>query len=311
MDDSPSKPRQLRPLALYLNPNATSSQAVATSSTYGSCIARLSPPMICANDERWYALCSSWIPQNATFTRLWPWRIEPLALSPPPAAVFSMISSKNQCLVLGTALLAMLATCANVSHLPIPRGHDGSQKTSEKRYRRILPWLGALYAMYIIDRSNLGLARIAGMEQDLQLRVSSRYSLVSGVYFIPNIVLLAAFYVFSSAMTACGAPMAYISSRLNGKLGVPGWSWIFILEGTLTMVLGLIGWMFQPGTPDHNQFLSKEHSQLILERIELDRNDSAQGSSSKMKLLSPLLDWKLWAFGWMYFCATVPGFAIG
>jgi hypothetical protein len=63
------------------------------------------------------------------------------------------------------------------------------------------------------------------------------------------------------------------------------------------MVLGLIGWMFQPGTPDHNQFLSKEHSQLILERIELDRNDSAQGSSSKMKLLSPLLDWKLWAFG--------------
>ncbi|KAE9411613.1 MFS general substrate transporter [Gymnopus androsaceus JB14] len=54
---------------------------------------------------------------------------------------------------------------------------------------RMLPILGLLYSLALIDRTNLGVARIAGMGEDLELSVGSRYSLVSCVYFVPYILL--------------------------------------------------------------------------------------------------------------------------
>ncbi|KAH8814779.1 high-affinity nicotinic acid transporter [Flagelloscypha sp. PMI_526] len=54
---------------------------------------------------------------------------------------------------------------------------------------RILPLMSLLYAFALIDRTNLGLARVAGMAKDLELTIGSRYSLISCVYFIPYILL--------------------------------------------------------------------------------------------------------------------------
>lgn len=41
----------------------------------------------------------------------------------------------------------------------------------------MLPLLGLLYAVALIDRTNLGIARIAGMEQDLVRRIVSLFFL--------------------------------------------------------------------------------------------------------------------------------------
>ncbi|PPQ64941.1 hypothetical protein CVT26_015661 [Gymnopilus dilepis] len=54
---------------------------------------------------------------------------------------------------------------------------------------RVLPLLGTLSALSLIDRSNLGLARTVGMDHDLHLNIGSRYSVVSCIYFVPYIVL--------------------------------------------------------------------------------------------------------------------------
>lgn len=48
-----------------------------------------------------------------------------------------------------------------------------------------------LYALAIIDRSNMGVARLAGMGKDLELIAGARYSIVSCIYFIPYILLFA------------------------------------------------------------------------------------------------------------------------
>jgi hypothetical protein len=76
----------------------------------------------------------------------------------------------------------------------------------------MLPLLGVLSALSLIDRSNLGLARTAGMDHDLvsiefmkccssrhrvdcinvrfqHLGVGARYSIVSSIYFIPYVLL--------------------------------------------------------------------------------------------------------------------------
>ncbi|KAH8658784.1 major facilitator superfamily domain-containing protein [Tricladium varicosporioides] len=62
-------------------------------------------------------------------------------------------------------------------------------KVSEKRLIRkadirILPILGVLYTICLIDRSNISVARISGLDEDLRLTVGSRASIVLLVFFI-------------------------------------------------------------------------------------------------------------------------------
>ncbi|PPQ68482.1 hypothetical protein CVT25_008408 [Psilocybe cyanescens] len=53
---------------------------------------------------------------------------------------------------------------------------------------RMLPLLGLVYSVALVDRTNLGVARTAGMQEDLRLDVGERYSLASMVYFFPYIL---------------------------------------------------------------------------------------------------------------------------
>ncbi|KAH8809657.1 high-affinity nicotinic acid transporter [Flagelloscypha sp. PMI_526] len=54
---------------------------------------------------------------------------------------------------------------------------------------RTLPIMSLLYAVALIDRTNMGIARVAGMGSDLKLNVGDRYSIASCVYFVPYIIL--------------------------------------------------------------------------------------------------------------------------
>lgn len=53
---------------------------------------------------------------------------------------------------------------------------------------RLLIILGAVYAISLIDRTNISVARVAGMGRDLQLTVGTRYSTITAVFFAPYIV---------------------------------------------------------------------------------------------------------------------------
>ncbi|EFR00233.1 hypothetical protein MGYG_03236 [Nannizzia gypsea CBS 118893] len=53
---------------------------------------------------------------------------------------------------------------------------------------RLLPIIGALYAISLIDRTNISSARIAGLNQELKLYIGSRYSIALLVFFIPYFI---------------------------------------------------------------------------------------------------------------------------
>jgi len=50
---------------------------------------------------------------------------------------------------------------------------------------RLLPVLGALYAIALVDRVNISNARVAGMDQDLGLRIGNRYTIALVMFFPP------------------------------------------------------------------------------------------------------------------------------
>ncbi|KAF4978624.1 hypothetical protein FZEAL_5027 [Fusarium zealandicum] len=54
---------------------------------------------------------------------------------------------------------------------------------------RLLPILGVMYSISLIDRTNLGLALVAGMQEDLVLAVGSRYTIIVMVFFVTYVLL--------------------------------------------------------------------------------------------------------------------------
>ncbi|KAG5718617.1 hypothetical protein E4T56_gene16579 [Termitomyces sp. T112] len=250
---------------------------------------------------------------------------------------------------------------------------------------RILPLLGLIFSVAVVDRINTGVARIAGMEKDLRLDIGNRYSIVACIYFIPYILLqlpsnmvlrklgartwvsvcviawgaaqlgmgfvpqwgylvlcrtllgvfeagllpalvfvistwykrdevqkrMAAFYLCSIFMGGFSPIFGYALTLIAPRGGLNGWQWIFIIEGIITIFVGLITYIFFPDFPDNNRFLSPEQTKLVLDRVEQDRGDSIPDQMTREKLRRHMSDWTMWAFALMMLCATVPAYAIG
>lgn len=45
---------------------------------------------------------------------------------------------------------------------------------------------------------------------------------------------------------------------MKGLGGLNGWQWIFAIEGMITIVLGILTWLFVPDFPDKSRFLNEE-----------------------------------------------------
>lgn len=70
---------------------------------------------------------------------------------------------------------------------------SNGQEISEKRILRkidfrLLPLVVALHAVSLVDRTNISVARISGMDDDLKLEVGERVSIVTSTFFIGYIL---------------------------------------------------------------------------------------------------------------------------
>ena len=81
----------------------------------------------------------------------------------------------------------------------------------------------------------------------------------------------------------------------DGIGGKPGWAWIFILEGLLTVLAGFASFWIIQDFPDTAKFLTEEERTLVIRRLQQDDQFSAAGESLKLKYIwQSLLDWKTW-----------------
>jgi len=49
---------------------------------------------------------------------------------------------------------------------------------------------------------------------------------------------------------------------LSGKGGLNGWQWIFIIEGVITILLGIGTWLYIPDFPDKATFVNEEQRKV-------------------------------------------------
>jgi sugar phosphate permease len=231
---------------------------------------------------------------------------------------------------------------------------------------RLLPFLALLYLLSFLDRTNIGNARLAGLEKSLHMK-GLDYNIALAIFFpfyvlaeipsnmmmkrsrpslwIPFIMvcwaicttllgvvknyhsLLAVrsvlgfaegglfpgvtFYItcwyrrhecglrlaiFFSAATAAGAFGGLLARgivEMNGLGGLPGWAWIFILEGLLTFVVAVVAFFYMNDYPQTAKFLNEDEKREISLRLEDDRGSLADEYSSKF-FVHAIKDWKIW-----------------
>lgn len=94
-------------------------------------------------------------------------------------------------------------------------------------------------------------------------------------------------------------------NHLNGVAGLAGWRWMYIVQGLITCVLGLVTYWWMVDFPENAQrsffFLSDQEERVATRRIQDDRADVIPEPFSWGTLLANFKDPKIYGFAVMFF----------
>ncbi|TGO38294.1 hypothetical protein BHYA_0078g00470 [Botrytis hyacinthi] len=259
----------------------------------------------------------------------------------------------------------VVASAAIHSNLPVdPDAHlsDAERKAIDRRLvwkldLYLIPWLCILYLLAFLDRTNIGNAKIDGLQKDLHKMSTGKYNASLSIFFVsysifepltnvllkrlrPSIFIpiimtiwgvamlsmgyvknwsglmaarwflgmaeaglypgvnyfLSCWYkrdefgvraaIFFSAAAfsgSFGGLLAAAITNLDGLGGRPGWAWIFIIEGVITVGFGLLSFFFVHDFPDTATFLSEQDRARVIRRLKMDKQSSAEHEEFKME----------------------------
>ncbi|CEJ62801.1 hypothetical protein PMG11_11288 [Penicillium brasilianum] len=125
------------------------------------------------------------------------------------------------------------------------------------------------------------------------------------------------FYLIGVLGSAASGVLALGFSRMDELANYSGWRWIFIMEGILTCLIGLLGYVFMVSFPSQchqvRWFLTPQESAYILRRLDRDRGDAdVEGEKFNWRaFLSAGLEFKVWGFALAFLCSTMQAYSIG
>jgi ACS family tartrate transporter-like MFS transporter len=83
---------------------------------------------------------------------------------------------------------------------------------------------------------------------------------------------------------------------LNGRFGLAGWQWLFLVEGIPAVILGVVFLFVLPDSPAVATFLSPAERTWILDRIEAESAETAHSSHSVAQALKDPRVWQIGLF---------------
>ena len=94
------------------------------------------------------------------------------------------------------------------------------------------------------------------------------------------------------------------SLKRSGGSNDSTYRWIFIMEGLITIIVGILGFIFMVDFPENAHkawgFLTEKETAFIVRRINRDRDDGEPEKFAWRKYLKPAKDLKVWAFAMLF-----------
>ncbi|SCU81084.1 LAME_0B05600g1_1 [Lachancea meyersii CBS 8951] len=134
--------------------------------------------------------------------------------------------------------------------------------------------------------------------------------LFGSFYKHDEMVRRSAFYYlgqYAGIMSAGGIQSA-VYAALNGRGGLSGWRWNFIVDGIISVVVGIIGYYSLPGDPYNCYSIFLTDDEIRLARKRLDENNTEKSDFStkifdKKVWIRIFSDWKIYVLTlWNIFC---------
>lgn len=114
---------------------------------------------------------------------------------------------------------------------------------------------------------------------------------------------------------ACNGVGSFVGALISYGMGhvqvarIPNWSWIFILNGVITIVFGFIFLVFCPESPESYRGFTPREREIVLERV---RGNKSSLHSRTWKwyqfkeAVCPWIDPQGWAYFVIVLCMTIP-----
>lgn len=104
---------------------------------------------------------------------------------------------------------------------------------------------------------------------------------------------------------AFGGLFAYAVQLMGKRRGLEPWRWLFIVEACVTVIVGGIGWLILPDTPETAWFLSEEEKETMRARLQREAMYRGGDESNKEWIKPALKDPFVYLVGLAFFTSSV------
>jgi MFS transporter, ACS family, tartrate transporter len=118
---------------------------------------------------------------------------------------------------------------------------------------------------------------------------------------------IAAFMTATLVAGVVGGPISGALLSLDGRAGIAGWQWLFLVEGVPAIVLGFVVLRVLTEHPSDAAWLTVDERAALLASLEADRGDRGQRATAGDALRDP----RTWLLAAVYFTIPVTLYGIG
>lgn len=135
--------------------------------------------------------------------------------------------------------------------------------------------------------------------------------------FLPGIVLYLSSW-YTSGQRASGLGILFTASAAAGMLGapasaamlqlsafgLPGWQWMFLIQGGITVLVGIAFYLLMPREPENAEWLPEANRAWLRQAIAVEQAEKARSEAS-VKFSQCLKSLPVWVFSLSYFFLSV------
>jgi ACS family tartrate transporter-like MFS transporter len=118
---------------------------------------------------------------------------------------------------------------------------------------------------------------------------------------------VARFYIALPLSSVVMGSLAGWLLGLNGKFGLAGWQWLFVVEGLPAVLFSLVILKMLPDGPNKAAWLTLEEKAWLRDQLEADEKDAHLGHDAGV--MKALLSPKVWMIGMFFFCVLTCSYA--